>query len=125
MENIAFFSFVELGQYSDTVAIDHSPKLNILQVAYSLSPRTNDVPTPPRGSYHICSCRHVFAPQLYGSDLSQCLVFFSIASCEEIGLKFYFITKSKERYQISASSQKFSFLSTIKSHRHLPLYSLQ
>jgi len=29
LQNIAFFSFVELGKYSDIVAIHHSTKLNI------------------------------------------------------------------------------------------------
>ena len=28
-ENIAFFSFVELGKYSDIIAVYHSPKLDI------------------------------------------------------------------------------------------------
>jgi len=42
LENIAFFSFVELGQYSDTVAIDHS------------GART--LPRLPAAHRHICSC---------------------------------------------------------------------
>jgi len=55
-ENIASFSFAELGKYSDIVAIDHSLKLYIYIYIYTLSPRSTDILTPSAAPRHICSC---------------------------------------------------------------------
>jgi len=76
-ENIASFSFAELGKYSDIVAIDHSLKLYIYIYIYPVSTEYGHSHTFRRPPPYLQLPHPMYLPrpQLYSSDLNHLLVF--------------------------------------------------